>query len=158
MSLKPIPGLGKSGISRISGRRGGRADIPSMGIDSAGDLAQVADQQEVLQVGRHGREVLERLERLCAPLRVARAQRRSEDLLEQVRLAVGRGAEDPQVAPAYAVARELGDGADDLALGLGEVAHAAALLALDQAVLFELAYELRIGLRLLQHVIERIQR
>src|SRR5271168_932866 len=112
----------------------------------------------MLQMGRHRREVLQRLQRLFAPLGVARAQRRSEDLLEQVRLTVGRGAKDTQVAPTDAVARELGHRADDLALGLVEVAYAAALLALDDAVLFELAHELRVGLRLLQHVIERIQR
>ncbi len=90
--------------------------------------------------------------------RVARAQGRGEDLLQQVRLAVGRGAEHAQVAPADAVAGELGDRGDDLALGLVEVAHAAAQLALDDAVLFELAHELGLGLGLLEHVLERVQR
>src|SRR5947209_3607602 len=59
---------------------------------------------------------------------------------------------------ASAVARELGDRCDDLALGLVEVAHAAAQLALDDAVLFELAHELVLGLRVLQHVLHRVER
>ena len=72
-----------------------------------------------------GGEVLQRLDRLLAALGVARAQRRGEDLLQQRGLAVGRGAEDAQVAPADAVAGELGDRADDLALGLVVVLRAA---------------------------------
>src|SRR6478672_13064598 len=100
MSLKLMPARGKSGISRISSRSatGVRA------IGSAHDLAQVPDQQQVLQVRGHRREVLERLDGLLAPLRVARAQRGREDLLEEVGLAVGRRAEHPQVTPADAVA------------------------------------------------------
>ena len=99
-------------------------------------------EQQVLEVRGDRGEVLERLDRLLAALGIARAQRRGEDLLEQRRLAVGRGAEHAQVAPADAVARELGDGADDLALGLVVVADAAADLALDDAVLLELLDEL----------------
>ena len=156
MSLKSIPGLGKSGISRISARRSyafarGRAHQRTI-------LRRSRIEQQVLEVGGHRGEVLERLDRLLAPLRVARAQRRREDLLQQVGLAVGRGAEHAQVAPADAVARELGHRGDDLALGLVEVAHAAAHLALDDAVLFELAHELGLGLGLLEHVVHRVQR
>src|ERR1035437_4228283 len=109
-------------------------------------------------MGRHRGEVLERLDGLLAALWVARAQRRREDLLQQVGLAVRGGAEDAQVAPAHAVARELRDRRDDLALGLVEVAHATAHLALHDAVLFELAPELGLGLRLLEHVVDRVQR
>ena len=75
-------------------------------------------EQQVLEVRRDGGEVLQRLDGLLAPLGVARAQRRGEDLLQQRGLAVGRRAERAQVAPADAVARQLGDRADDLALGL----------------------------------------
>jgi len=71
-------------------------------------------------VGRHRGQVLECLDRLLAPLRVAGAQGRREDALEKLCLAVGRAAEHAQVAPAHAVARELGDGPDDLALGDAE--------------------------------------
>src|SRR3954469_7549897 len=113
MSLNPIPGCGKSGISRTRARRSA-----ATATGSADDLAQVPDEQEVLEVRRDGREVLERLDRLLAALGVARAQRRGEDLLQQRRLAVGRGPECAQVAPADAVAGELGDRADDLALRL----------------------------------------
>ena len=65
----------------------------------------------MLQVGGHRREVIKRLQRLFVTLRVARAQRGSENLLKQVRLAVGGGAEHAQVAPADAIARELSNGA-----------------------------------------------
>src|SRR3712207_8187890 len=85
---------------------------------SAGDLAQVADEEQVLEVRGHRGQVLQRLDRLVAALGIARAKGRGQDLLQQRRLAVGRAAEDAQVAPADAVARELGDRADDLALGL----------------------------------------
>ena len=85
MSLKTIPGFGKSGMSRTSASRS-----TAMARLSADDLAQVADEQQVLEVRRDGREVLQRLDRLLAALGVARAQRRGEDLLQQRRLAVGR--------------------------------------------------------------------
>ena len=85
---------------------------------------------------------------------VARAQGRLEDLLEQRRLAVRRGAEHAQVAPADAVAGELGHGADDLALGLVVPLRAVALLALDDAVVLELGHELAVGAGLLEHVLE----
>src|ERR1700683_4780240 len=80
---------------------------------SADDLAQVADQQQVLEVGGYRGEVLQRLDRLLAPLWVAAAQGRREYLREQLDIAIGGGAKDAQVAPADAVARELGHrGAD----------------------------------------------
>src|SRR5919199_9829 len=98
-----------------------RSSVPGAGAmpkPLAGDVAQVPHEQQVLQVRGDRGQVLERLDRLLAPVRVARAQRRRQDLLEQRRLAVGRGAEDAQVAPGHAVARELRDGADDLLLGV----------------------------------------
>src|ERR671926_1752765 len=98
-----------------------RSSVPGasvMAAISAGDVAQVPDEQQVLEVGRDRGEVLERLDRLLATVRVARAERRGEDLLEQRRLAVGRGAEHAQVAAADAEARELGHRADDLLLGV----------------------------------------
>src|SRR4051794_25744767 len=171
MSLKTIPGLGKSGMSRTNSARStalmscpcrdvraGEPARPSLLGPSSDDLAQVADQQQVLEVRRDRREVLERLDGLLAALGVPRAQRRREDLLEQRGLAVGAGAEDAQVAPADAVAGQLGDGADDLALGLVEVGRAGALLALDDAVLLELLDQPRLGARVLDDVVERVQR
>ena len=107
----------------------------------------------MLEVRSHRREVLERLHRLLAPLRIARAQRRRQDLLEQVGLAVGGGAEDAEVAPADAVAGELGDRSHDLPLGVVVVAAPVAQLALDHPVLLELGDELGVGLGLLQHVL-----
>jgi len=58
------------------------------------DLAQIAHEQQVLEVRCDRGEVLQRLDRLLAAFRIARAQRGREDLLEQVRLAIGGGAED----------------------------------------------------------------
>src|SRR3954470_3258047 len=151
MSLKPMPGLGKSGISRMRLLRRAEGSLPN-------DLPQIPDQQQVLEVCRHRREVLERLDRLLAALRVARAQRRGEDLLQQRRLPVGGGPERAQVAPADAVAGEFGHGADDLALGLVVVLRPGAVLALDDAVVLELGDEPRVGAGLLDHVVERVQR
>src|SRR5436190_5160324 len=125
---------------------------------SVGDLAQVSHEQQVLEVRGDRREVLQRLERLLAALRVPRAQRRREDLLQQRRLAVGRGAQHAQVAPADAVAGELRDRADDLALGLVVVLRAGADLALDDAEVLQLGHQRRLRLRLLEHVVERVQR
>src|SRR5512133_2531766 len=113
MSLNTIPGFGKSGMSRIRSRR----STAATGC-LAGDLAQVADEEQVLEMGGHGGEVLERLDRLLALLGIARAQRRAQQLLEQGRLAVRGRPEDAQVAPADAVAGQLGHGPDDLPLGL----------------------------------------
>src|SRR3954471_16555195 len=103
-------------------------------------------------------EVLERLDRLLAALGVARAQGRGEDLLQERGLAVGRGPERAQVAPADAVAGELGHRADDLALRLVVVLLAGPVLALDDAVVLELGDEPRVGAGLLDDVVERVQR
>src|SRR4051794_37287168 len=130
MSRNRMPGLGKSGMSRMYD--------PRSTLSSARDFPQVADQQQVLEMGGDGREVLQRLDGLLAALGVARAQGRGDDLLQQRGLAVGAGAEGAQVAPADAVAGQLGDGAHDLALGLVVVLRPGADLALDDAVLLEL--------------------
>src|SRR6476661_4546297 len=143
MSLNTIPGRGKSGMSRTSRRR--VAAAAAVGSASANDLAQVADEEQVLEVRRDCREVLERLDRLLAALGVARAQRRGEDLLQQRSLAVGRGAEGAQVAPADAVARELGHCAHDLLLGVVVEHLTVDFVAADDAVLLELAHERALG-------------
>src|SRR5207244_11264362 len=108
------------------------------------------------EVRRDGREVLQRLDGLLAPLGIPGPQRRGEDLLQERGLAVGRRAEDAQVAPADAVARQLGDGADDLALGLVVVRRPGARLALDDAVVLQLLDQRRRGARLLENVLERV--
>ena len=83
---------------------------------------------------------------------------RGEDLLEQAGLALGRGLEDAQVAPCHAVARQLGDRADDLALGLVVVARRPAHLAGHDPEVLELGHQPPLGARLLDHVLERVQR
>jgi hypothetical protein len=110
----------------------------------------------MLQVGRHGHEVLECFYGLLALLRVPGAQRRGEDLLQERRLAVGRGPEHPQVSAPDAVAGQLGHGADDLALGLVVALHARAQLALDHPVLLQLAHELGVRVGVLEHVLEGV--
>src|SRR4051812_50065788 len=99
----------------------------------------------MLQVRRDRREILERFDRLLAPLRVPRAQRGREDLLEQGRLTVGRGPEDAQVAPAYAETRQLGDRADDLLLGVGGEEVGVVALAVGGGVVVGVAGQVRLG-------------
>src|SRR4051812_805908 len=153
MSLNTMPGFGKSGMSRTSASRS-----TAMAGLSGDDLAQVADEEQVLEVRGHGGQVLERLDGLLAALGVARAQGRGEDLLQQRGLAGGAGAEGAQVATADAVAGQLGHGADDLALGLVVVLRPGADLALDDAVLLELGNQPRLRARLLDDVLQRVQR
>ena len=91
-----------------------------------------------------------------AALGIARAQRRRQDLLQQGRLAVRGGPEDAQVASRDAIARELDNRADDLALGVVEPGRAPALLARDHAVILQLLDELGVGTRLVDDVLERV--
>src|SRR5205823_8131449 len=107
---------------------------------------------------RYRRQVLERLDGLLAALGIPRAQRRRQDLLEQRRLAVGRGPEDAQVASADAEARQLADGADDLLVGVVVERLPVVLLAADDPVLLELADERALGAGLLEHLLEPVER
>ena len=50
-----------------------------MQCPSGGDAPQVADEQQMLEVGGDRGEVLKRLDRLLAPFGVARAQGRGEE-------------------------------------------------------------------------------
>ena len=63
------------------------------GAHRAGELAQLAPEEELRQLLRELAERLEVREPGRAPLGVARAQRRRDELLEQRRLAVGGGPE-----------------------------------------------------------------
>ena len=102
--------------------------------------------------------VAARLSRLSsASLRRSGLRERSdgaEQRFEQVRLAVGRGAEDAQVAAADAEPRELVGGADDLAVGLVVDRLALALLRLDDPEVLELGDQLLAGAGLLDHLVE----
>ena len=62
-------------------------DVPNVGAQVHGrclgrDLAQIADQQQVLEMRGDRGEVLERFDRLLAPVGIARAQGRREDALQ----------------------------------------------------------------------------
>ena len=100
-----------------------------------------------------GGEALEVLDRLLAPRLAARAQLGAEQLLEQRRLAVGRGAEDAQVAPADAELRELGGGADDLEVGLVVGVAPVAALGGDDPEVLQLAQELLADARLVEQLL-----
>ena len=122
-------------------------------LGGGGEPAQVADEQQVLEVTADGGEALEVLDRLLAPRLAARAQAGAEQLLEQGRLAIGRGAKHAQVAPADAELRELRGRADDLEVGLVIGLAAVAALGGDDAELLELAQELVADVRLGEQVV-----
>src|SRR3954454_16804301 len=101
------------------------------------------------------RQAFQALQRLFAPLGVARAQRRSQQRFQQVRLAVGRGAEDAQVPRPDPHPRELVGGTDDLAVGLVVDGLALAFLRLHDSVVLELADQLLAGAGLLDDLLQR---
>ena len=145
MSLNTIPGFGKSGMSRISARRSGvahrairrRSRTSSRCLRCEATAARFSS-ASTASLRRSG---------------LRERRRRGEDLLQQRRLALGGGLEHAQVAPRDAVARQLGDRADDLALRLVVVALGAAQLALDDPVVLELGDQPRLRARLLHHVL-----
>ena len=102
--------------------------------------------------------VAARLSRLSsASLRRSGLRERSdgpEQRFEQVRLAVGRGAEDAQVARPDADAGQFVGGADDLAVGLVVDGPALAFLRLDDAEVLELGDQLLARAGLLDHLVE----
>src|SRR3954447_25627312 len=104
--------------------------------------AQVPDQQQVLEVAHGRRQAFQALQRFLAALRVARAQGAPQQRFQQVRLAVGGGAEDPEVAGADPDPGELVGGADDLAVGLVVDGPALAFLRLDDPVVLQLPDQL----------------
>src|SRR3954471_4623455 len=142
-----LPGLA---ARRLDGARAADA-----GHSVAGKPAQVPDQQQVLEVADRRRQAFQALQRLFAPLGVARAQRRPQQRFQQVRLAVGRGAEDAQVPGADTHPRELVGGADDLAVGLVVDGLALAFLRLHDPVVLELADQLLAGAGLLDYLLQR---
>src|SRR5205085_7273731 len=99
-------------------------------------------------------EVLQVAEPCRAALRVARAQGRRDQLLEQRRLAVGRGPERAQVARRHAVVLQLqADGRDvDVRLGIALVATRAA--GREQAEVLELFRELARDTRAAAELVE----
>src|SRR5215211_4394633 len=112
----------------------------------------------MLQVPAHRREAFEVLDRLPAPGLASGTKRRTNDLLKQRRLAVGRAPEDAQVPARHAEARELRGRAHDLEIRL-VVDHApVAALWLDDAELLELADEVLRNAGLVQDLLERERR
>ena len=99
MSLKTIPGSGKSATSRTSALQVDGGHWPA-------SLRTFAREEELGQLLRGLGERLQVLDPGPAPFRVPRAERRRDDRLEQRRLAVGRGAERAQVARRDPEARE----------------------------------------------------
>src|SRR5688500_479424 len=95
----------------------------------------------MLEMRGDGGEVLQRLHGLLAALRVPRAQRRREDLLQQTGLAVGRGLEDAQVAPRDAETRELRTRSYDFSLGVVVLGRRALGPAADDPEVLELGHQ-----------------
>ena len=136
MSLKTMPGCGKSGTSRILAFR---SSTPTSLPASVPEIAPEEQLRELLgQLGQG----LQLLDGRLPALRVARAERGRHELLEQPGLSVGGGAEGAQMPCRDAEARELRTGDRDV-----HVAGRVQLLApysprLEQPVLLELAREL----------------
>ena len=86
---------------------------------------------------RDGGERLEVVERRAAPLEVARAQARRDELLEQRRLAPRGGAEGAQVPGVEPVAREAAAGGRDVDVALAVDALAGLDPRRDEVVLLE---------------------
>ena len=134
MSLKTMPGFGKSGTSRILPRR-------SRALIGSATQPHVAPEEELRELLRELGERLQVLEPGLAALGVARAERRRDELLEQRRLPVGGGAERAQVAGVDAEAREPPARRGDLRVALAVEALAALEPRLQQPELLELARE-----------------
>src|SRR5215471_11665603 len=92
MSLKLIPGVGKSGTSRTSALRSAANRL------RACDGAQVAPEEQLRELLSEPGERMEVVHPGLAPLGVTGAERRRNQLLDERRLAVGRSAEGAEVA------------------------------------------------------------
>src|SRR3954452_21304515 len=88
------------------------------GLLLAGQLPQIADEQHVGEVVAGRGETLQVLDGLAAGVVVRGVQSSADHGLQQLRLAVGRGAQHLQVAAAHAEARELRARLDDLTVGV----------------------------------------
>src|SRR6266508_217117 len=129
-SLKPTPGCGQSGTSRIFSFR-----FTAL----AYEVAQTAPEEALRQILRELAEHLQVARPLLPPLRVARAERRRDRGCEQPGLAVGGRAERAQVSRRDAEAREPAADRGDLGVGLAVEALASRDPRRQQAVLLELA-------------------
>src|SRR6266545_2216541 len=140
MSRKMTPFWGQSGTSRILALS---SSTPIRGVLGGSEAPQRPPQEELRELLRELGEGLEVLQCRLTALGFPRAERRPDELLEEQGLAVGRGAERSQVARADAEGRETGAGRGDLG-----VARCIPLLppvptGFEQAVLLQLANELR---------------
>src|SRR2546423_8960470 len=142
MSLKPIPGSGKSGTSRT---RVFRSIAVTRSL--AGEPTDVAREEELGQLVRGLGERLEILEARAPALGVPRAERGRDERLEQPRLPVGGGAERTQVARGDSEARERLARLRDVGVRLRVEALAALDPRLEQAELLELPRALRADAR-----------
>src|SRR5947199_3629686 len=107
-----------------------------------GKLAEVAPEEQLGELLRELGEGLELLDAGLPPLGVVRAERRSDELVQQPRLAIGSCPEGAQMARGQPVARELGAGDRDLHVPGLVVPLAPFPPRLEQAELLQLAGEL----------------
>src|ERR1700751_4797718 len=135
MSLKPTPGSGKSGTSRTRVVR----SIPATRARLLHETAHVPAQQEVGELLGALREALKVRESCLPALFVPRPQGGCDDRLEQIALAVGCGAEGPQVPGVAPEARQRPTRRGDVRLALGIEPLAVLDARLEQPELLELA-------------------
>ena len=135
-SLKTTPSVGKSGTSLIRSRRSS-----VVVTTSSPPSLQVADEQEVRELLGDSRERLQVVERVLAPLGVARAQAGRDELLDERRLAPRCRQDSAQVTRVDAEARESRAGRDDVRLALAIETLPALGARHDEAVLLQLVHE-----------------
>src|SRR5438094_455952 len=134
MSLKPMPGSGKSGTSRT---RVFRSIAVTRSL--AGEFTDVPREEELGELVRRLRECLEVLDARAAPLRIPGAERRPDERLKEARLPVRGRPEGPQVAWSDPEARQGLARLRDVGVRLGVDPLPALDARLEQAELLELS-------------------
>src|SRR5215211_302564 len=134
MSLKTIPRLGKSGMSRIF-------DVRSTDTSGPHEGANCPPEEELRELLRKRRKCLEVFEAGAVAVRIMRAELRRDDLLELRRLLFCSGLERAQVPRLDAVAGELETRRDYFHVALRVPPLTAFHRRIEQPVVLEVAHE-----------------
>ena len=116
--MKTIPGFGKSGTSRTRSRRSSAAPELTAASLPFRQLAQLAPEEQLRELLRRVGERLQVFEARLAPLGIARAECRCDELLEQAGLAAGRVLEGAEMAGVDPELREPAAGGGDVGVAL----------------------------------------